>query len=438
MEGLDDEVAEDVSGTAKFMARNEVSNVVDGNVSEMQETQLRKKIVNKVCSEVFGEWEWVSNSVDSRKGCRIVVGWDTVVFTPVLLSQSSQINATGRRDLWKNIKDNNSIAGSFPWELLGDYNVILNFNENSRGMRVNNVGVHEFKDCVEAVNLEDIKITGLFFMWIQKRRDPNNGILKKLDRVMGNGKFVDEYINGFASFLPFGVSDHSPAVLVVGVSIVEEHIGNLVIVNEKKMERRKTMDPKIVWFYKSPTKAGNASLEKVIDVPDNSFANKMASSLRTLSNPDLVEMMNLRRCRNTFSSRFQSLLSQLEIHGAGVSTKDANQKFLRLYTSTSSTHNVAFVSSKSTNSTNDVSTAYGVSTSSSHNSQNEGSSSYTDELKVGLKDKVECFNCHNTSTLLESEDQKEIKKAEGEMHGTLDIKQKTMGGDLENRRNLKL
>ncbi|GKF31409.1 hypothetical protein Tco_0101207 [Tanacetum coccineum] len=27
--------------------------------------------------------------------------------------------------------------------------------------------------------------------------------------------------------------------------------------------------------------------------------------------------------------RFQSLLSQLEIHGAGVSTEDANQKFLR-------------------------------------------------------------------------------------------------------------
>ncbi|GJU64993.1 hypothetical protein Tco_1246828 [Tanacetum coccineum] len=26
--------------------------------------------------------------------------------------------------------------------------------------------------------------------------------------------------------------------------------------------------------------------------------------------------------------RFQSLLSQLEIHGAGISTKDANQKFL--------------------------------------------------------------------------------------------------------------
>ncbi|GJS02644.1 ribonuclease H-like domain-containing protein [Tanacetum coccineum] len=118
--------------------------------------------------------------------------------------------------------------------------------------------------------------------------------------------------------------------------------------------------------------------------------------------------------------RFQSLLSQLEIHGAGVSTEYANQKFVRslpsswsqvslvmrtkpgvdslsiddLYNnlrvfeydikgstgSSSSAQNVAFVSSKSTSNTNDVSTAYGVSTSSRYNSQRENSSSYTDEL----------------------------------------------------------
>ncbi|GKD15048.1 hypothetical protein Tco_1199455, partial [Tanacetum coccineum] len=41
---------------------------------------------------------------------------------------------------------------------------------------------------------------------------------------------------------------------------------------------------------------------------------------------------------------------ELEIHGVGISTEDANQKFL------------------STSSTNDVSTAYGVSTSSGYNS----------------------------------------------------------------------
>nr|GEV47030.1 putative ribonuclease H-like domain-containing protein [Tanacetum cinerariifolium] len=72
----------------------------------------------------------------------------------------------------------------------------------------------------------------------------------------------------------------------------------------------------------------------------------------------------------------------------GVSTEDANRKFLRVFkydvkgstASSSSTHNVAFVSSDSTNSTNEVSNAYGVSTSSSHNSQKKGSSSYTDDL----------------------------------------------------------
>ncbi|GJV19149.1 putative ribonuclease H-like domain-containing protein [Tanacetum coccineum] len=103
--------------------------------------------------------------------------------------------------------------------------------------------------------------------------------------------------------------------------------------------------------------------------------------------------------------RFQSLLSQLEIHGVGISTEDANQKFLRslpsawsqvslitrtkpgvdglsfddLYNnlrvfksdvkgstaSSSSTQNVAFIS-ENTSSTNDVSTVYGVSNSSDH------------------------------------------------------------------------
>ncbi|GJV00573.1 putative ribonuclease H-like domain-containing protein [Tanacetum coccineum] len=114
--------------------------------------------------------------------------------------------------------------------------------------------------------------------------------------------------------------------------------------------------------------------------------------------------------------KFQSLLSQLEIYGAGVSTEDANQKFLRslpsvwsqvslimrtklgvdslsfdnLYNnlrvfendvkgstaSSSSTQNVAFVS-KNTSSTNDVSTTCGVSNLSGQNSQYEHTSSYS-------------------------------------------------------------
>nr|GEX80307.1 hypothetical protein [Tanacetum cinerariifolium] len=168
-----------------------------------------------------------------------------------------------------------------------------------------------------------------------------------------------------------------------------------------------------------------------------------------------IKLLILKKGLHKGYDRFQSLLSQLETHGASVSTEDANQKFLRflpsfwsqvslimrtklgvdtlnfddLYKnlrvfesdvkgstrSSSSKHNVAFVSSANTSSTNEVNTTYGVSISFGHNSQKEGSSSYTDDLilkkfykkrrrklhfdakePVGFdKRKVECFNCHN-------------------------------------------
>ncbi|GJZ17701.1 hypothetical protein Tco_0553824 [Tanacetum coccineum] len=82
--------------------------------------------------------------------------------------------------------------------------------------------------------------------------------------------------------------------------------------------------------------------------------------------------------------RFQSLLSQLEIHGAGVSTEDANQKFLRSLPSawlqvSLIMRNKPGMDSLSFDdfSTNDVSTAYGVSNTSGHNLKHEQTSSYS-------------------------------------------------------------
>ncbi|GJU10519.1 putative ribonuclease H-like domain-containing protein [Tanacetum coccineum] len=119
--------------------------------------------------------------------------------------------------------------------------------------------------------------------------------------------------------------------------------------------------------------------------------------------------------------RFQKLISQLEIHGAAVSNKDANQKFLRalpsswnnitlimrnkegideididdLYNnlkvfeadikgsfgSSLKSQNVAFLYVEDTNSINEVNNANGVSTATCHSSQGQSSSlSYTNDL----------------------------------------------------------
>nr|GEY86566.1 hypothetical protein [Tanacetum cinerariifolium] len=160
--------------------------------------------------------------------------------------------------------------------------------------------------------------------------------------------------------------------------------------------------------------------------------------------------------------RFQSLLSQLETHGAGISTEMPMRSFICLYLlpglkvfkydvkgstgSSSSTQNVTFVSSDNTSSTHEVNTAYGVSTFSGHNSQKEGSSSYTDDLMYSffanqssgpqldhedLK-QIDEFDLEEMDlkwqdTLLESADQKGIKTVEGEMQETLD----TWSSDVE-------
>nr|GEU61552.1 hypothetical protein [Tanacetum cinerariifolium] len=114
--------------------------------------------------------------------------------------------------------------------------------------------------------------------------------------------------------------------------------------------------------------------------------------------------------------RFQTLLTQLEIYGAGVSHKDANQNFDDLYnnlrvfehdvkyttTSSSNTHNVAFVSADNTNNTNDVSTAYSVSSPSVSKSQKEGSSSYTDEVIYSF------FSNQSSAPHLDYDDLKQI------------------------------
>ncbi|GJS02052.1 hypothetical protein Tco_0318560 [Tanacetum coccineum] len=63
--------------------------------------------------------------------------------------------------------------------------------------------------------MEDISMTRMFFTWIQKMKNLEMGILKKLGRIMGNCHFVDEFKACFAKFLPLLLSDHSLALLII-------------------------------------------------------------------------------------------------------------------------------------------------------------------------------------------------------------------------------
>ncbi|GJW91635.1 hypothetical protein Tco_0169188 [Tanacetum coccineum] len=149
------------------------------------------------------------------------------------------------------------------------------------------------------------------------------------------------------------------------------------------------------------------------------------------------------RLKRSIQIGIQQVLSEI-VENLDCSTEDAIDVSLGLYLlpgpkvfesdikgstgSSSSAQNVAFVSSKSISSTNDVSNAYVVSTSFGYNSQRENSSSYIDELMYLFFEPVG-FDKTNARMLQLS--QKGICRDCKNQKGTWRYKSKTMEGDLE-------
>ncbi|GJY23484.1 RNA-directed DNA polymerase, eukaryota, reverse transcriptase zinc-binding domain protein, partial [Tanacetum coccineum] len=99
-----------------------------------------------------------------------------------------------------------------PWVLLGDFNTALNLEDHSASAYEPNAAMREFKECVQAMEVADVISTGLYRTWNQKPKG-SHGILKKIDRIMGNLQFNDDFPGSFAIFQPYCISDHSTCVL---------------------------------------------------------------------------------------------------------------------------------------------------------------------------------------------------------------------------------
>ncbi|GJR88942.1 putative RNA-directed DNA polymerase, eukaryota, reverse transcriptase zinc-binding domain protein [Tanacetum coccineum] len=98
------------------------------------------------------------------------------------------------------------------WTLLGDFNVALNMEDQHSGSSSMDSPMCDFKDCVKDIKVFDINSFGLHFTWNQKPKG-SGGILKKLNRIIGNTDFVDLFPGAYAIFLPYRILDHSPSVI---------------------------------------------------------------------------------------------------------------------------------------------------------------------------------------------------------------------------------
>ncbi|XP_021985789.1 uncharacterized protein LOC110881983 [Helianthus annuus] len=237
-------MAWNIRGLNRPLKQSEVRVLVAENnlkVCAILESHVEVTKLVKVCKNVFRKWNWTSNGGQCSRGTRIILGWDTDSVDLMVLAQSDQVihvqlifkadkkvlfgsfvyaenKYQERRALWDDLCKHNSLCYNKPWFVMGDFNTTLYHEDSLYGPSKHTISMREFNECIQKLELFDIKGHGLHYTWTQK---PKNGVglLKKIDRVMGNFKFLEIFPDAYAMYQPYRVSDHSPCILKTNISV---------------------------------------------------------------------------------------------------------------------------------------------------------------------------------------------------------------------------
>ncbi|GKC30216.1 RNA-directed DNA polymerase, eukaryota, reverse transcriptase zinc-binding domain protein, partial [Tanacetum coccineum] len=99
---------------------------------------------------------------------------------------------TQRRVLWENLCAHKYFVGNCLWCLLGDFNDALLLADSSAGSLRFDIAMREFKECLDEIEVMDVRSSSLQFTWNQKPKG-KEGLLKKIDLVLGNLEFNESF-----------------------------------------------------------------------------------------------------------------------------------------------------------------------------------------------------------------------------------------------------
>ncbi|XP_057247405.1 uncharacterized protein LOC130589827 [Beta vulgaris subsp. vulgaris] len=121
-------------------------------------------------------------------------------------------DGNGRREAWKDLEDlAKDITG--PWLLTGDFNCVMNVNERI-GSVVRHQEIADLCSCMNVCGMQDMVSTGCLFTWNNKQQGESR-VYSKLDRVMINQEWINQFQHSAAQFLPEGLFDHCPVEINV-------------------------------------------------------------------------------------------------------------------------------------------------------------------------------------------------------------------------------
>ena len=229
-----------IRGLNRTPKQNEVRQVVNENhlsICAILESHVDISCLERICAKVFRKWNWTSNGALCDKGSHIILGWDPGIVDVMIISQTDQVMHTQvlfkaerkvafftfiyaanayktRRILWQNLEVHKSFVSGQPWVLMGDFNASLNLEDCYAGSSLTSIAMREFKECVCNIEVSDVNASGLHYTWNQKPKG-SDGVLKKIDRVMANMEYLEQFTGSYAIFQPYRIFDHSPAGLKI-------------------------------------------------------------------------------------------------------------------------------------------------------------------------------------------------------------------------------
>ncbi|GJT84543.1 hypothetical protein Tco_1066260 [Tanacetum coccineum] len=132
--------------------------------------------------------------------------------------------------------------------MMSDMNVTMVPNEHSTGGSSMTSDMNEFRECVNSIEIEDIASSWLFFTWTKnlfKTKTSNyTGVLKKLDRIMGNeGFIVKKRAFKFANF----IADKQEFLHILSKNWTTNYGGCQMFQTVKKLRSLKRDLKKLTW-----------------------------------------------------------------------------------------------------------------------------------------------------------------------------------------------
>lgn len=230
-----------VRGLNSLSRQHFVSRWIQNNkvlVGSFLETRVAEANATSVLASTLPGWRLESNYCRSDLG-RIWLVWepsvsvlvfkktDQMIFCSIKLPNVLQSFAVAfvygrntdieRRKLWEDLSvlSLSSPLRFTPWVLMGDFNQIAATCEHFSVIpsSIPSRPLEDFQTCMLDNNLVDLPSRGVFYTW--SNHQPDNPILRKLDRALANGEWFSLFPSATAWFDVPGDSDHSPCIVTL-------------------------------------------------------------------------------------------------------------------------------------------------------------------------------------------------------------------------------